>query len=155
MISRAVKFTVPWVLIGCMACSSDPTSPEQRIQELNSEAEAAAESKDVSTLKDMVAEDFKHDYLDKSSVIRLVQMHMFRHKSIHIFSLTKSLQIVDEDTASAEILVAMAGEPVEHANQLFDLRADLLRFDVAYGRFDDEWKVVGVSWKRAQVEDFL
>ena len=155
MIFHAVRIAVPWVLVGCIACSSDATSPEQRIQELNSEAEAAAEAKDISILKDMVAENFKQDHLDKSSIIRLVQMYMFRHKSIHILSLTKSLQIVDEDNAIAEILVAMAGKPVEHADQLFDLRADLLRFDVAYARFDDQWKVVGVTWKQAQVEDFL
>ena len=71
---------------------------------------------------------------DRRAVVRLVQFSLFRYKSVHLFSLTKSLEILDEDNAVAEVLVAMAGKPVETAEQLFDLRADLVRFNVRYVR---------------------
>ena len=143
------------VLALLVGCGEDAIAPEQRIRQLHSEAVAAAEAKDVSTLKDMVADGFKSDHLDKSSVLRLVQLYMLGHKSIHIFALTRSVQIVDEDNATAKILVAIAGQPIERADQLFDLNADLLRFDVVYMRLDEEWKVVRIKWRRALVGDFL
>ena len=142
-------------LTGLAACSGDVAPPEQRVRKLNSDAEAAAEAKDVGALEEMVAESFESDHLNKASIVQLLRMYMLRHKSIHLFSLTKSLQIVDEDNARAEVLVALAGEPVEQADQLFDLSAELLRLDVVYARFDDQWKVTALKWRRAAVDDFL
>jgi hypothetical protein len=49
----------------------------------------------------------------------------------------------------------MAGQPVKTADQLFDIRADLVRFNVAYVRQGSEWKVNKVKWQRATVDDFL
>jgi hypothetical protein len=49
----------------------------------------------------------------------------------------------------------MAGQPIKNADQLFDIRADLVRFVVVYVRQDSEWKVDNVQWQRATVDDFL
>lgn len=155
MRTGAANIILSLVLTGLVACSGDATPPQQRIMQLNSDAETAAEAKDVGALKDILADDFNSDRFDKSSIIRLVQMYMLGHKSIHILSLTRSVQIVNEDHAAAQVLVALAGEPIARADQLFDLSADLLRFDVTYRRFDSEWKVVDVQWGRAAVDDFL
>ncbi len=151
----ARKIVMPWMLLILLACSKDVTPPEQLILQLNRDAEAAAEAKDLGALKDMVADDFKSDHLDKNAILRLVQLYMLGHKSIHLFSLTRSVQIVNEESAVAEIVVAMAGKPIERADQLFDLSADLLHFAVTYARRDDEWAVMGVKWRRAEVDDFL
>lgn len=138
-----------------MACGGDAKPPEQQISQLNNSAELAVETKDVSALKDMVSDNFEAGQYNKSSIIRLVQLYLLRHRTIHLYSLTRSLQVIDEDNAVVEVLVAMAGEPIGHADQLFDLRADLMRFNVSYVRDQDEWKVVGAEWRRATVNDFL
>lgn len=151
----AVNILLLCVFTGLAACSGDEDPPEQRIHKLNDNAEAAAEEKDAGSIEGMVAEDFKSAHLNKASIMRLVRMYMLRHKSIHLFSLTKSVQVVDEDNARAEVLVALAGKPVERVDQLFDLSAELLHFDVAYARFDNEWKVTALKWRRAAVDDFL
>lgn len=137
------------------ACSENKTIPEQQIGQLNESAELAAEARDVSTLKEMVSARFKAGQYDKNSIVRLVQFYLLRHNNIHLYSLTKSLQVLDEDNAKAEVLVAMAGKPVERADQLIDLRADLIRFNVSYLRDQEEWKVVGAEWGPATVDDFL
>ena len=149
------KIFVVLMVASLIACSGDDTSPEQQIAQLNSDAKLAVEAKDVSALKDMVADDFKSGQYDKNSIIRLVALYLLGHKNLHLFSLTRSLQIIDQDNAKAAVLVAMAGQPIENADQLIDLRAEMLRFDVNYLRNDDEWKVIGVEWKRATADDFF
>ena len=145
------------VLLAAMliACSGDEASPEQQINQLNGDAKLAAEAKDLSTLKDMVADDFKSGQYDKNSIMRLVALYLLGHKNLHLFPLTRSLQIIGQDSAKAVILVAMAGQPIDHADQLLELRADMLRFDVSYIRAGEEWKVIGVEWTQAKADDFL
>ena len=138
-----------------IACSGDETSPEQQIEQLNSDAKQAAEAKDVGVLKDMVAEGFKSGQYDKNTIMRLVTLYLLGHKNLHLFPVTRSLQIIDQNNATAVILVAIANQPIERADQLMDLRADMLRFNVSYVRVEEEWKVIGVEWKRAKADDFL
>ena len=138
-----------------IACSGDEQSPEQQIEQLNSNAKLAAEAKDVGVLKDMVSEDFKSGQYDKNSIIRLVSLYLLGYKNLHLFSLTRSLQVIDEDSANAEVLVAMAGKPIADTDQLSDLRAEMLRFNVSYVRNEDEWQVISVDWKQATIDDFL
>lgn len=149
------KIFVVLIVASLVTCSGDETSPEQQIAQLNSDAKQAAEAKDLNTLKDMVADDFKSGQYDKNSIIRLVALYLLGHKNLHLFALTRSLQMIDQDNAKAAILVAMAGQPIDHADQLLDLRADMLRFDVSYVRNEDEWKVIGVEWERATADDFF
>ena len=143
------------IISNLIACSDEELPLEQQISQLNDRAELAAENKDIGALKDMVSDSFKSGPYDKKSIVQLVQLYMLRHRTIHLYSLTKSLQAIDENNAVAEILVAMAGQPIERADQLVSLRADLMRFNVSYARDEDEWKVIRTEWKRATVEDFL
>ncbi|MDJ0956402.1 MAG: hypothetical protein QNI91_06085 [Arenicellales bacterium] len=150
-----IKVFVVFLVGSLIACSGDETSPEQQINQLNGNAKLAAEAKDVNTLKDMVADDFKSGQYDKNSIIRLVALYLLGHKNVHLFPITRSLQIVDQDNANAVILVAMAGQPIDHADQLLDLHAEMLRFNVSYVRAEEEWKVVGVEWTQAKADDFF
>ena len=68
---------VPSVLVAfaLTGCSDDATPPEQQIRQLNSDAEAAAEAKDVGALKDMISADYRDvSGYDKSAIIRVVQL---------------------------------------------------------------------------------
>lgn len=150
-----LKILIVLTAASLIACSGDEQSPEQQIEQLNSNAKLAAEAKDVGVLKDMVSEDFKSGQYDKHSIIRLVSLYLLGHKNLHLFSLTRSIQVTDEDSANAEVLVAMAGKPIVGTDQLFDLRAEMLRFNVSYVRNEDEWQVISADWKRATVDDFL
>ena len=149
------KIFVVLMVASLIACSGDETSPEQQIEQLNSDAKQAAEAKDVGVLKDMVAEGFRSGQYDKNTIMRLVTLYLLGHKNLHLFPVTRSLQIIDQNNATAVILVAIANQPIERADQLMDLRADMLRFNVSYVLVEEEWKVIGVDWKRAKADDFL
>lgn len=140
---------------GLVSCS-ESTPPEQQIRQLNQTAEEAARAKDVAALKDLIADGYRDERgYDRQAVIRLAQLSLLRNKSVHLYSITKSLQILDESNAVAEILVAMAGKPIDEPEQLLNLRAELVRFNVRYVGTGKEWKVAAVEWRRAKVDDFL
>jgi hypothetical protein len=144
------------LLLSLVSCSGETTPPEEQIRKLNSDAVVAVEAKDAAALKDLIIDGYKDEHgYDKSALVLLAQLYMLGHKAIYIYTLTKSLQIVDADNAMVEVIVAMAGQPVKTADQLFDIRADLVRFIVAYVRQDSEWKVDNIQWQQATVDDFL
>ena len=143
------------MVVSLITCGGDEPSPEQQINQLNSDAKQAAEAKDVGVLKDMVADGFQSGQYDKNTIMRLVTLYLLGHKNLHLFPLTKSLQIIDQDNATATVLVAIANQPIERADQMLDLHADMLRFNVSYVRVEEEWKVIGVEWERAGAEEFL
>ena len=147
-------FTVLMV-VSLITCGGDEPSPEQQISQLNSDAKQAADAKDVGVLKDMVADGFQSGQYDKNTIMQLVTLYLLGHKNLHLFPLTKSLQIIDQDNATATVLVAIANQPIERADQMLDLHADMLRFNVSYVRVEEEWKVIGVEWERAGAEEFL
>ena len=144
-------------LVFLLAACGEPLPPaEEQIRKLNSDAELAVEAKDVSTLKDFIADDYTDERgQDKNAMVRLAQLYLLRNKAVYVHTLTKSLVIIDEDNAVAEILAALAGQPISSVDQLFDMRADLLRFEVGYRWYGGEWRVRSLNWRRATVEDFL
>ena len=54
------------------------------------------------------------------------------------------------------MFVAMAGGPITNAEELLLIRADLYRFDIAFAdEGDNDWKVIGADWRRAERSDFI
>ena len=139
-----------------LSCGTESGSPEQRIRMLNEAAKTATQDRDAGALKSLIAADYRDDRgNDKNSLVRLIQFYFLGHKSIYVYTITESIDITGPAQATAVVLVAMAGQPVNSAQELFDIRADMLRFDVSYVFQDDEWQVGNVEWQRAGVDDFL
>ena len=156
--SRFVAAVLLAVLIcaGPISCSDESAPAEQQIRMLNDKAEAAVRARDVSDLKGMIADEYSDERgNNKQSMVRVAQLYLLRNRTIHLLSVEKSLQVLDDDNAVAEVFVAMAGEPISTAEQLFNLRADLVRFDVRYVRVGGDWKVSGLGWRKASIDDFL
>lgn len=137
------------------ACGGPEESPEARIKDLVSRAEQAAEDHDLSVFRDSVSDDYQdnHGY-NRQTVLRLVQGMLLRNRNIHLLSLVREVR-VEDDSAYARVLVAMASRPIESADALLNVRADLMRFDVRLVLESDEWRVRAVDWERAEPGDFL
>lgn len=152
---RAARISAAAALLLLFACGGPEQSPEAQIKDLVSRAEQAAESHDMSVFKDSVADDYRdnHGY-DRRTVLRLVQGMLLRNREIHLLSIVRDVWVQDA-AAQARVLVAMAGRPIESADALLNVRADLMRFDVQFARDGDEWLVRSVDWQRAEVSDFL
>lgn len=140
--------------VGCG--KSDPQSPEAQIRAVVVSAENAAQQGEIGTLKDFVADDYEDGRgYDKRSVIRLVQGYLLRHRNIHLLSKITDLEIIGSTRASASLLLAMSGRRIESAEQLWDLRADVFRFDLGWTKSDGKWRVANATWRRVRVNDFF
>lgn len=137
------------------ACGSPDEPPEARIRDLVARAEQAAEDHDIAVFRDGISGDYQdnHGY-DRRTVLRLIQGLLLRNQQIHLLSIVRDLRVQD-GAARARVLVAMAGRPIESAEALLNLRADLMRFDVQLALEGGEWRVRAVDWERARAADFL
>lgn len=151
--ARLVPAAVSLVLL--LACGGPEQTPEARIRDLVSRAEQAAENHDLSVFKNSVAGDYQDSRgYNRQTVLRLIQGVLLRNQQIHLLSLVREVD-VKEDAARARVLVAMAGRPIESADALLGLRAELMRFEVQLVLEGDEWLVRAVDWQRAEAGDFL
>ncbi len=138
------------------ACPAPDDSPEAQISGLISQAERAAEAHDIGALKQLVAHDYRDERgYDRSSVVRLMQAYLIRHRSIHLLSKVLRITPITPDLVDTPILVAMAGRRHQSADELWDIRADAYRFDLRWGLDGGEWRVTAASWRRASVDDFI
>lgn len=143
------------VLVGLSACGGPEQSPQDRIKSLIDRAEQAAEARDISVFKEDVSGEYRDRRgYDRRTVLRIIQGIFLRNQQIHLFSVVRDLE-VHGDTASARVMVAMAGRPIESAESLLDTRARLMRFDVDFTLEDGEWRVRAVTWEPAKVGEFL
>jgi hypothetical protein len=143
------------ILSTLLACGGPDQSPEMQIKSLISQAEQAAESRDISVFKNITADDYQDRRgLHRREVLRIVQGEFLRNQEIHLLSLVRSLTIKG-DSAHARVLVAMAGQPIESPGALLKMRARLMRFEIDFALEGDEWQVLSVDWQPAKAGDFL
>lgn len=152
-IARIISVLVLGVMLH--ACGGPEQSPEALIRALVAEIEQAAEDRDIAVFKDHVSDDYQDGQgYDRQTVLRIVQGVFLRNQDIHLLSIVRDLKI-DGSSANASVLVAMAGSPIESAQSLVNIRADLMRFDVELALEGNEWRARAVDWRRAEVNDFL
>jgi hypothetical protein len=92
---------------------------------------------------------------DKKAVDALLRYYFLRNQSIHLFTRIRQIGFPQPDLAQADVMVAMAGQPISDAEELERLRADLHRFEITLARENGEWKVIRAEWRRAEFADFL
>lgn len=137
------------------ACSSGD-SPEARVRALLAQGEAAAEKKESGVLRQLISEKYSDSQgQDKKAVEAILRYYFLRNQSIHLFTRIRQINFPQPDLALADVMVAMAGQPISDAEELERLRADLHRFEITLARENGEWKVTRAEWRRAEFADFL
>jgi hypothetical protein len=92
---------------------------------------------------------------DKKAVEAMLRYYFLRNQTIHLFTRIRQISFPQPDVAQADVMVAMAGQPISGAEDLERLRADLHRFEITLARENGEWKVIRAEWRRAEFADFL
>ena len=161
------RIASPWlravslgILLLLSACGREQQPLQAQLLSTIESIQQAAKDKDLGDLMQHVSTA----YLDSEGrtwkdVQRIAQFEFFRHHRIYTYKLLKEMNIVGDEFANAVILVAIAGQPIDNIQQLTGqqlnrMRADLMRFDVAF-TFAEHWQVSAARWQRAQLEDFL
>ena len=138
------------------ACSSERESPEAQVRALLAQGEAAAEEKESGVLRQLISEKYSDSQgQDKKAVDAVLRYYFLRNQSIHLFTRIRQINFPQPDLAQADVMVAMAGQPISDAEELERLRADLHRFEITLARENGEWKVTRAEWRRAEFADFL
>lgn len=138
------------------ACSSERDSPEAQVRALLAQGEAAAEKKESAVLRQMISEKYSDSQgQDKKAIDAVLRYYFLRNQSIHLFTRIRQINFPQPDLAQADVMVAMAGQPISDAEELERLRADLHRFEITLARENREWRVVRAEWRRAEFADFL
>lgn len=143
---------VALALWGC----SKPSSPEAEIRTFVAQAQAAAEARDVSALRALIADDYVDSRgYDRKAVVNLIRLQVLSHQTIHVFTRIGAIEWPDPEHARLSVAVAMAGRPIAQADELVGVTADLYRFEFELMRDGDQrWRVRQAAWEPARLEDF-
>lgn len=161
--NRNRLFSEKWAVVLALAvaflagaCSSGRDSPEAQVRALLKQGEAAAEKKEAGVLRRLISEKYSDSQgQDKQAVEAILRYYFLRNQSIHLFTRIRQISFPRPDIAQADVMVAMAGQPIADTEQLERLRADLHRFEITLARENGEWKVTHAEWRRAEFADFL
>ena len=136
-------------------CRDARTSPEEQVRTLINSATAAAEQKQIGTLRDLISERYADDQgQNKRAIEALLRLHFLRNENLHLYAHIQSVTLPQPDRAQATVLVAMAGMPIVSVQDLPGVRADLHRFEIEFAREDKTWRVQRAAWRRAELGEF-
>lgn len=149
-------FWIVALALALTACTPEPDSPETEIRAFVARAQTAAENRDLSALRALIAADYTDEQgNDRKAVENLMRLHILRNQSIHLLTRIRSIEFPEPGYALVSVAAAMAGRPIASADALVGLTADLYRFDlelIRQGR--DDWQVQRAAWTPAQLEEF-
>ena len=136
-------------------CRDARTSPEEQVRTLINSATAAAEQKQIGTLRDLISERYADDQgQNKRAIEALLRLHFLRNENLHLYAHIQSVTLPQPDRAQATVLIVMAGVPMVSAQDLIAVRADLYRFEIEFAREDKTWRVQRAAWRRAELGEF-
>lgn len=146
---RSHRFLLAVIALLISACgSSDSRSPEQQIRNTIEAVELGAEARSMDAMTAHISEDYSdHQGQTISDIKRLIQLQFIRNQSINIFTLIRSIEIID-GVAAVELSAAMSSQAVDLSQEHNRQRADTYHFSILLSQDDDQWVVDSVSWER-------
>jgi hypothetical protein len=152
---QPVRLPAALALAALLACSSEPETPEARVRAVLAAIESAAEARDVKAMKEHLSERYADSRgNDKQAVGGIAALHFMRNQSVYLLTRVAAVELPAPGEARADVLVAMAGTPIDAPEALVGLRADLYRFDVTLRDEAGSWRVTSAVWTPASVDDF-
>ena len=137
-------------------CGRKSDTPEQQVRRFVAQVEEAAEQRDTSAIKKLIADGYSDDRKQiKQDLVRVAAGYFLRNKNVHVFTYIGGIQFPDPNKAELQVFAAMSGQPIPGTESLLDIRADLYRFDMTLARSDKKWLLVRSAWRPAEIEDFF
>ena len=135
---------------------SDDKSPEDQIHEFIETAKTAAQERSLSDFNALISDSFmgKNGY-QKRDISRLAAGYFFRNKNIHLMTKTKTIYFPDPEQAEVQLIVAMAGQPINDAASILNIRAKIYKFDLALNKENGEWLLQNARWSPAESKDLF
>jgi hypothetical protein len=151
---RAYALLLLPLLFAVTACSKSQTS-EDRLRSLLTQAEEAAEKKEIGKLRGFISTRYSDDEgRDQRTIDGILRIYLLRHGTVHLLTRIERIEFPQPTQADVVMHVAMAGRPLASAAELASFSADLYRLELRFGEEDGEWRVQRAAWRRAELSDF-
>ena len=107
------------------------------------EAESAAEARDASELRGLVADDYGDSAGRNAAEVRnLLHAWLVAHPSVNLLTRIDSIELEGAELARVRVTIGMLGR--ESAGESdWDLAADIERLDIRLARDGGDWRVIG------------
>lgn len=131
------------------ACSETEDTPEAQIRGLVEAAVEAAEQRSDDELAAMLHRDYRDARgYNRERLVGLLRLYFLRHKNIHLFTRIERIELLDDNRATVDLHVAMAGSAISGVDALARLRAQIYRFELQLVR-DQQWMLQYAHWAPA------
>ena len=105
-------------------------------------AESAAEARDASALRDLVADDYADaNGRGAADVRNFLHAWLIAHPSVNLVTRIDSIELEGTELARVRVTVGMLGREATGESD-WDLAADVERLDLRLAREGDEWRVI-------------
>jgi hypothetical protein len=143
-------------LLALLACSAEPDSPEVAVRATLAAIETAAGERDVAGVRERISDAYADSRgNDKANVVQVAAFHLLRNQAVYTLSRILRIDTSEPGRAAVEVLVALAGSPIDDSEALLTVNADLYRFEVALREEEPgSWRVTASSWQPATLADF-
>lgn len=124
------------------ACGTQ-SAPEEEIRAFVDLAESAAEERDSSALRALVADDYADPQGRSAADVRnYLHGYLIAHPSIRLITRIDSIELDGNELARVAVTVGMLGSEAG-ADADWELAGDIYRLDVRLARDDDDdWRVI-------------
>jgi hypothetical protein len=126
------------------ACGPSGT-PEEEVRAFVDAAEAAAEARDASALKDLVADDYQDRQGRSAGDVRnFLHAWLVAHPSVNLLTRIDAIELEGTELARVEVTVGLLGREAQ-GDLDWSLAFEVERLEVRLAREDGEWRVIGAS----------
>ncbi|MEX0733475.1 MAG: hypothetical protein WD944_03655 [Steroidobacteraceae bacterium] len=132
-------FAAGLAIAGC----GSPGTPEDEIRALVDAAELAAEERDASALRALVADDYEDPAgRDATDIRAFLHGYLIAHQSLRLITRIDSIELEGKELARVRVTVGVLGREAESESN-WDLAGDVHRLDIRLARGDDEeWRAI-------------
>ena len=139
--ARDLFLAAAWLVAAC----GSHTAPEEEIRALIATAETAAEARDASSLRELIADDYRDGCgRGADELRRYLHGYLVAHQSIRLITRVDTIELEGTEVARAQVTVGMLGRQSDAA---WEFAADVYRFDLRLALEDGEWRVTRAAWQ--------
>jgi hypothetical protein len=140
--------------IGLASCA--PKTDEDQIRELMNEAGHHIENKELSSLLDLLSDDYS-DFRgrDKTQTKDMVQTYFREFRGIVVHLLSTRIDRIDLDKASLRTDAAISSGAVQALRKLVPVSTDNYRFQIELIKTQDRWMIRYAEWKHIGMEELF
>lgn len=130
---QASPFVVALASVFALTACAPEGSPEQQVRAVITQAEEAAEARDVSAAMDLVADEYSDaNGFDREQLRRFVHGYFIMNPSINLLVRVEDVRFPADELAQARVTVGMLGQGLE---------TQLETFDVELVKQGDDWRL--------------